>query len=137
VQANNSVSKQRQPSKSAKKSKASDVAAPGKQGKKTQKEPRVILKPVDLEMIRLQSGTFYLIPCLSFCRVIREILQRTNVNRISKESVDALRCATETYFVQLFQDSYRLTYHRARVTLNPNDVRLALFLRGPQDPGTR
>ena len=76
-----------------------------------------------------------IIPKAPFGRVIREIIQSNGDFRITKEAFDALKEATESYFVELFEDSYRLALHRKRVTLIPADISLVLYLRGHRDPG--
>lgn len=51
------------------------------------------------------------------------------VNRITSQALECLQESSEMYVTQLFEDSYLLTMHRARVTLHPKDLRLANYLR--------
>ncbi|XP_049287101.1 uncharacterized protein LOC125765711 [Anopheles funestus] len=83
------------------------------------------------DIINLQSTVHNLIPRLCFGRVIREILSEYS-NRSLKVTPDMLLClqeASEIYLVQLFEDAYRCTLHRDRVTLIPKDMQLAFMLR--------
>ncbi|XP_052896109.1 uncharacterized protein LOC128303255 [Anopheles moucheti] len=83
------------------------------------------------DMIHLQSTVHNLIPKMSFARVIREILAEYG-NRSLRVTPDMLLClheASEIYLVQLFEDAYRCTLHRDRVTLLPKDMQLASMLR--------
>ncbi|XP_050079176.1 uncharacterized protein LOC126566019 [Anopheles maculipalpis] len=83
------------------------------------------------EIIRLQSTVDNLIPKMCFARVIREILAEYAHRplRVSPDMLFCLQEAAEIYLVQLFEDSYRCTIHRGRVTLIPKDMRLACALR--------
>ncbi|XP_058461099.1 uncharacterized protein LOC131436406 [Malaya genurostris] len=83
------------------------------------------------EIRALQQTTNLLIPKLPFARIIREVLQQYGNNdlRISLEALMALQESSEMYLVQLFEDAYRCTLHRERVTLGPKDLGLALYLR--------
>ncbi|XP_058828795.1 histone H3-5-like [Topomyia yanbarensis] len=84
------------------------------------------------EIRQLQNTTGLLVPKLPFARVIREVLQQYAPNRdlrISMDALMALQESAETYMVQLFEDAYRCTLHRERVTLGPKDLGLALYLR--------
>lgn len=72
---------------------------------------------------------------MPFCRLLKEIIQRHGDYRITKDCVDALQHAMEAYLVGIFNDAYRLTLHRDRVTIAPKDIQLLLYIRGGQDPG--
>jgi histone H3 len=89
-----------------------------------------------LDHIRfLQTHVENLIPKSPLCRLIREVLQSHGDYRLTKVALDALQEAAETYLVGLFDDSFRLTLHRNRVTIQPMDLQLCLYLRGVADPG--
>lgn len=72
---------------------------------------------------------------MPFCRLVREILHSHGQFRMTKDSLEALQEATEIYLVGLFDDAFRLTLHRNRVTVAPIDIQLLLYLRGGNDPG--
>uniref|UniRef100_A0A1Q3EWP2 Putative histone H3.3 type 2 n=1 Tax=Culex tarsalis TaxID=7177 RepID=A0A1Q3EWP2_CULTA len=83
------------------------------------------------EITRLQLTTDLLIPKLPFARLIREVLQQYSHRglRITPEALLCLQESSEIYLVQMFEDAYRCTLHRDRVTLMPKDMNLALYLR--------
>lgn len=83
------------------------------------------------EIIRLQSTVNNIIPKMCFARVIREILAEYSCRalRVTPDMLFCLQEAAEIYLVQLFEDSYRCTIHRDRVTLIPKDMQLACLLR--------
>lgn len=95
--------------------------------------------PVMREIRKLQCSTELLIPRLSLARLVREILMQEsndpNGVRVQKEALEAIHEAAELYLTQLFEDAYRCTMHRDRVTLIPKDFQLARYLRGRADPG--
>lgn len=49
--------------------------------------------------------------------------------RITEAAVEALREASESLLVSVFEDSYLLAVHSRRVTLLPRDMSLLLRLR--------
>ena len=72
-----------------------------------------------------------------FSRLVREIfvtLQSDNLVqtdiRFQSSALLALQCASESYLTGIFTDSYCLTIHRGRKTLQPKDITLAMILRG-------
>lgn len=89
------------------------------------------------EIRRLQMSTQLCIPKLPFSRVIREILmQYAQIDmKVQRKALDALQEAAEMYLTQLFEDSNLCAHHAKRLTLRPPDMRLALTIRGTQDPG--
>lgn len=96
--------------------------------------------PLTREMIKLQQSTNTLIPRLPFSRLIRELIQKQNYGvsyRITPEALEALQVATEYYITGIFSDAYRITSIRKQVTLQPRDVQLLLYLRGPNGMGGR
>lgn len=50
--------------------------------------------------------------------------------RMTREALSALQIASETFTIQLLEDSYLCSIHAKRVTLRPNDISLARYLRG-------
>lgn len=89
-----------------------------------------------LQQIRfLQMHVENLIPKMPFCRLVKEILHSHGDFRMTKDSLDALQEASESYLVGVFGDAFRLTLHRQRVTIQPTDIQLLLYLRGGNDPG--
>lgn len=90
--------------------------------------------PVARQMIHLQQTTHELVPRAPFCRLVRELIQRVDQRkdyRITPEALDALRSSTESYITNMLSDSYRITNNRKQVTLQPRDVQLLIYLRGP------
>ncbi|XP_053688754.1 uncharacterized protein LOC128737986 [Sabethes cyaneus] len=83
------------------------------------------------EIRKLQETTNLLIPKLAFARVFREVLMEYSHRdlRVTADALIALQESAETYAVQLFEDSYRCTLHRERVTLTPKDMHLTLYMR--------
>ncbi|XP_053663182.1 uncharacterized protein LOC128712311 [Anopheles marshallii] len=83
------------------------------------------------EIIHLQNTVHMLIPKMSFARVIREILAEYTSRsiRVTPDMLVCLHEAAEIYVIQLFEDAYRCTLHRNRVTLLPKDMQLASMLR--------
>ncbi|XP_032293161.1 histone H3-like centromeric protein A [Drosophila virilis] len=82
------------------------------------------------EVRTLQRSPHFMIPRLSFGRVVREImLQHTeSPYRITIGALEALQSATEMFLTQRFQDSYLMTLHRSRVTLEVRDMALMAFV---------
>nr|ARC76712.1 Cid5 [Drosophila littoralis] len=82
------------------------------------------------EVRTLQRSPHFMIPRLSFGRVVREImLQHTETPyRITVGALEALQSATEMFLTQRFQDSYLMTLHRSRVTLEVRDMALMAFV---------
>lgn len=104
--------------------------------KRKQKNKTIGFKGHPLQEIRFfQHHTENCIPMAPFCRVVKEILHSHGDFRMTKESLDALQTACESYLVGIFGDAYRLTLHRCRVTISPQDINLLMYLRGVTDPG--
>nr|ARC76710.1 Cid5 [Drosophila kanekoi] len=82
------------------------------------------------EVRTLQRSPHFMIPRLCFGRVVREImLQHTETPyRITVSALEALQSATEMFLTQRFQDSYLMTLHRSRVTLEVRDMALMAFV---------
>ena len=84
------------------------------------------------EIRRLQKSTNLCIPKAPFLRLVRDILQKRTSRadvRITETALEALREASESMLVGVFEDSYLLSLHAKRVTLMPKDLRLLLTLR--------
>jgi histone H3 len=84
------------------------------------------------EIRQLRDSAGYVIPRLPFGRLIREVLNLYCPAdfRITRIALEALQESSEEYLTQLFEDAYRCTLHRQRVTLQPIDLQLARCLRG-------
>ncbi|EGI67414.1 PREDICTED: histone H3.3-like [Acromyrmex echinatior] len=89
------------------------------------------------EIRHLRRTTHFLIPKLSFARLVREIIidifPRENITKIQATALEALQEATEMYLVQFFEDAVLLALHAKRVTLMRNDMILMRRLRGRND----
>jgi histone H3 len=93
---------------------------------------------VALREIRFyQRNTQLLIPKMPFFRLVRGIIQDTNVTgskameyRIQAGAVQALQEATESYAVGLMEDTNLLCIHAGRKTINCKDMLLARRIRG-------
>uniref|UniRef100_A0A182F612 Core Histone H2A/H2B/H3 domain-containing protein n=1 Tax=Anopheles albimanus TaxID=7167 RepID=A0A182F612_ANOAL len=108
---------------------ASEPQPPGRAHRRKQDRPTDW--KIVREIVKLQAGVNSLIPRLSFGRVIREILSEYSDSgmRVTAEMLTCLQEAAEVYIVQMFEDAYRCTLHRGRVTLIPKDMELALLIR--------
>ena len=94
------------------------------------RKPKKTFPRLALNQIRhLQTTTENLIPKAPFCRCIKEALHMFGDYRISREGIDALQVAVESYVVGIFNDAYCLTIHRKRVTIDPSDISLLLYIR--------
>jgi histone H3 len=84
------------------------------------------------EIRQLRNRTGHEIQRLPFGRLIREVLNLYCPGdfRITRIALEALQESSEEYLTQLFEDAYRCTLHRQRVTLQPIDLQLARCLRG-------
>ncbi|KAJ3375040.1 hypothetical protein GGF31_005762 [Allomyces arbusculus] len=78
---------------------------------------------------QLQRTTDFLIPKISFQRVVRDILmmhgQDATGYRIQPQALAALQEATEAFLVNRIEDSYLASRHARRVTLFVKDMTLA------------
>ncbi|TDG49141.1 hypothetical protein AWZ03_004441 [Drosophila navojoa] len=84
------------------------------------------------EVRLLQRTPNFMIPRISFGRVVREIMmEKCECEphfRITMGALEALQTATEMFLTQRFQDSYMMTMHRQRVTLELRDMALMAFI---------
>lgn len=55
--------------------------------------------------------------------------------RITPPALGALQESAEAYLVNLFEDANFCCLHRSRITIHPKDMKLAMYIRGPTDPG--
>lgn len=78
------------------------------------------------EVYLLQKSPYFMIPRLPFGRVVREIIQEHSASTscITRGALEALQTASEMFLTQRFQDSYLMTMHRGRVTLEVRDMAL-------------
>ena len=80
---------------------------------------------------RYQRTTELLIRKLPFQRLVREIASTIKDDlRFQSTAVTALQEAAEAYLVGLFDDTNACAIHAHRVTIKPDDMRLAMRLRG-------
>ena len=83
------------------------------------------------EIRKYQKSTKLLIRKLPFQRLVREIAQGFKTDlRFQSGAVLALQEAAEAYLVGLFEDSNLCAIHAKRVTIMPQDLKLARRLRG-------
>ena len=83
------------------------------------------------EIRRYQKSTELLIKKLPFQRLVKEIAQNFKSDlRFQASAVIALQEATESYIVNLFQDTNLCAIHAKRVTIMPKDMQLAKRIRG-------
>ena len=109
-------------------------------GRKAKKTGEVVKKPhrfrpgtVALREIRkFQKSTDLLIRKRPFQRIVREIMEEYSDKglRIQGTALQALQEATETFIVELFEDTNLCAIHAKRVTILPKDMHLARRIRG-------
>jgi len=133
-------SRRQQIESSEEESEASGPPAPAPVARKPRKSLKVTRKlrqdmAIMKDVIRLQKSTQNLIPMAAFTRLVREILQKFTRKggdlRVTKECLDVLREVSEVYTTGVLSDSYLVTKSRKQVTLQPRDIQLICFLRGP------
>lgn len=82
------------------------------------------------EIRRYQKSTELLIRKLPFQRIVREIAQtQCDWVRFQTGAMLALHEASESYLVQLFEDTNLCAIHAKRVTIMPKDLQLARRIR--------
>jgi histone H3 len=85
------------------------------------------------EIRRYQKSTDLLIRRLPFQRLVREVAQDfKNDLRFQGNAILALQEASEAFLVAVFEDANLCAIHAKRVTVMPNDQRLALKVRGDE-----
>lgn len=83
------------------------------------------------EIRRYQKSTATLFPKLPFQRLVKEIAQELYPDlRFQPAALGALQEASESYLVELFEDTNLCAIHAKRVTIMPKDIQLARRLRG-------
>ena len=87
------------------------------------------------EIRRYQKSTDLLIRKAPFCRLTREILttkvyNAQNIERMTGTALLAIQEASESYLVQLNEDTNSCAIHAKRVTIMPKDIQLARRIRG-------
>ncbi|XP_053966412.1 histone H3-like centromeric protein A [Anastrepha ludens] len=82
--------------------------------------------------LKLLLRTDFMIPRLSFSRVVREIMMQisSDVSCITALALEALQTAAEKYMENRFEDAYLLALHAKRVTLLLRDLELINYLMG-------
>ncbi|XP_017837558.1 histone H3-like centromeric protein cid [Drosophila busckii] len=104
----------------------SNAAAAGSRRRRQMRPERRDAKMMR-EMMRLQANPGFLIPRLSFARVVREVLSIYNISSITLTGMEALQTASEMYVTQRFQDANMLTLFRKRVTLEVRDMAMVAY----------
>jgi histone H3 len=81
---------------------------------------------------RYQGSTELLIKRTPFVRVVKEISSNFSQNPMcfQRSAIEALREASESYIVNLFEDTNLCAIHAKRVTIMTKDMHLALRIRG-------
>lgn len=83
------------------------------------------------EIRKFQKSTDLLIRKLPFERLVREIAQKLKQDlRFQSAAIIALQEASESYLVDLFQDTNLCAMHAKRATITPKDMQLAQRIRG-------
>lgn len=83
------------------------------------------------EIRRYQKSIATLVPKLPFQRLVKEVAQNLRPEfRFQSAAIGALQQASESYLVNVFQDTNLCALHAKRVTIMPRDLQLARRLRG-------
>ncbi|KAG5674571.1 hypothetical protein PVAND_004525 [Polypedilum vanderplanki] len=83
------------------------------------------------EIRRYQKTTELLLRVAPFQRLVREISESFKSDfRYQAGALHALQEAAESYIIGLFEDTNLCAIHAKRVTIMPNDIRLAMRIRG-------
>ena len=83
------------------------------------------------EIRRYQKSTDLLLRKLPFQRLVRQIAHEFHEDlRFQSTAILALQEAAEAYLVSLFEDTNLCAIHARRVTIKPQDIRLARRIRG-------
>nr|AAL78888.1 centromeric histone Cid [Drosophila lutescens] len=88
-------------------------------------------KRMDREIQNLQKHPGTLIPKLPFSRLVREFIVKYSDGepfRVTEGAFNALQVSSEMYVTQRLADSYMLTKHRNRVTLEVRDMALMALI---------
>lgn len=102
------------------------TAKPPPTPRRKQAHPLSRVDRLNREIKLLQKSTCFMIPRLPFGRLVREFIQKHSPSTtcITRGALEALQTATEMFLTQRFQDSYLMTMHRGRVTLEVRDMAL-------------
>ena len=76
-----------------------------------------------------QKSIHFLIPKLSFCRLVKEIMNEHGAYRIQSLALEALQTAAETFLIRFLEDTNTCAIHAKRVTILKKDMRLVRFLK--------
>jgi histone H3 len=88
------------------------------------------------EIRKYQKSSELLIRKLPFQRLVREIAIDFKTDlRFQGSAILALQEASESYIVQLFEDTNLCAIHGNRVTITPKDIQLARRIRGESPSG--
>lgn len=83
------------------------------------------------EIRKYQKSTDLLVQKAPFQRLVREVTQDFNPGlRFRATAVEALQEASETYAVQLFEDTNLCAIHAKRITVIPKDMSLVRRIKG-------
>lgn len=85
------------------------------------------------EIRRYQKSTNLLIPKRSFQQYVRQIVQGNSELKsyhFQSLAMLALQEASEHYLVGLFEDVQLCAFHAKRITIRPEDIKLARRIRG-------
>nr|ARC76728.1 Cid3 [Drosophila serrata] len=104
--------------------------AAGASSRRKQRNPVSRANRMDREIRRLRACTVPLIPRLPFARLVRELIMKyTNSQvRITESALGVLQESSELYLTHRLGDSYMLTRHRGRVTLELRDMVLMAYI---------
>jgi len=116
---------------------AGPVAAQNQTRRRKAANPMSRAKRMDREIRRLQHHPGTLIPKLPFSRLVREFIVKYSDDeplRVTEGALLAMQESCEMYLTQRLADSYMLTKHRNRVTLEVRDMALMAYIcdRGRQ-----
>ena len=87
-----------------------------------------------LKEIRYYQKTDHLlIPKLSFCRLVKEILLGMSAYdlRIQTHALSALQESTEAFGIRYLQDANACAIHAKRITIQPKDMKLVAYFQKP------
>ena len=85
------------------------------------------------EIKRLQREYKPVLPLAPFARAVRGVLHSFGPYRLTRQALEALRCATEQYGLDTLQAANLLTRHRDRATLLPKDIMMVRRVRGENE----
>lgn len=89
------------------------------------KKPAKLRYHVEKEIKYYRQTITHLVPRAVFIRMLKKIIISLNIEiRFTKDSIDMLQDAYESYIVASMETSYLATVHAKRVTLKATDVNL-------------